>query len=69
MDKHFIYCEIMLKKLEDALHTSSSDKSTFEQSDILVIGHLCGVYGYKNCLQKVDHIHVKEMFGTIRVYY
>ena len=38
-------CERVLQRLEDARLTFSGEKSAFGQSEIMVVGHLCGPYG------------------------
>jgi hypothetical protein len=42
---HISDCEKVLQRLEDARLTFSGEKSAFGQSEILVVGHLCGLYG------------------------
>ena len=46
----------MLQRLEDARLTFSREKSAFGQSEIMVVGHLCGPYGRKPSPAKVEAI-------------
>ena len=45
--EHIKVCEKVLQKLEDANLTLSGEKSAFGQPEVLVVGHLCGAYGWK----------------------
>jgi hypothetical protein len=53
---HIDDCEKVLQRLEDARLTFSGEKSAFGQSEILVVGHLCGPYGRKPSPSKVEAI-------------
>jgi hypothetical protein len=53
---HMDDCEKVLQRLEDARLTFSGEKSAFGQSEILVVGHLCGPYGRKPSPTKVEAI-------------
>jgi hypothetical protein len=53
---HIDDCEKVLQKLEDARLTFSGEKSAFGQSEIMVVGHLCGLYGRKPSPAKVEAI-------------
>jgi hypothetical protein len=53
---HIEDCEKVLRKLEDARLTFSREKSAFGQSEIMVVGHLCGPYGQKPSPVKVKVI-------------
>jgi hypothetical protein len=57
---HVDDCEKVLQKLEDARLTFSGEKSAFGQSEIMVVGHLCGLYGWKPSLAKVEAISVMK---------
>ena len=46
----------MLEKLEDANLMFSGEKFAFGQPEMLVVGHLCGSYGRKQSLSKVNAI-------------
>jgi hypothetical protein len=46
----------VLQKLEDARLTFSGEKSAFGQSEIMVVGHLCRLYGQKPSPAKVEAI-------------
>ena len=56
MIDHIKYCEKVLHKLEDANLTLSGEKYAFGQLEVLVVGHLCGLYGRKPSPTKVDVI-------------
>ena len=49
---HIEDCERVLQRLEDARLTFSGEKSAFGQSEIMVVGHLCGPYGRKPSRQR-----------------
>ena len=49
-------CENILERLECARLTFYGEKSAFEQSEILVIGHLCGPFSRKPSPTKVEAI-------------
>jgi hypothetical protein len=53
---HIDDCEKVLQRLEDARLTFFGEKSAFGQSEILVVGHLCGPYGRKPSPTKVEAI-------------
>jgi hypothetical protein len=53
---HIDDCEKVLQRLEDARLTFSGEKSAFGQSEILVVGHLCGPCGRKPSPTKVEAI-------------
>jgi hypothetical protein len=53
---HINDCEKVLQRVEDARLTFSREKSAFVQSEILVVGHLCGPYGRKPSQTKVEAI-------------
>ena len=53
---HIRDCEIVLRKLEDVGLMLSAEKSAFGKKEILVVGHLCGPYGWKRSLAKVEVI-------------
>ena len=53
---HIANFERILERLEGAWPTFSGEKSTFRQSEILVVCHLCGSYGRKPSLAKVEAI-------------
>ena len=42
---HIDECEKVLQRLEDVRLSFSGEKSVFGQSEIMVVGHLCGPYG------------------------
>jgi hypothetical protein len=56
MATHIDEYEKVLRKLEDARLTFSGEKSAFGQSEIMVVGHLCGPYGRKPSPAKVEAI-------------
>jgi hypothetical protein len=53
---HVDDCEKVLLRLEDARLTFSGEKSAFKQSEIMVVGQLCGPYGWKPSPTKVEAI-------------
>ena len=53
---HVTDYEMILQKLERACLTFLGEKLTFVQSEILVVGHLCGSYGRKPSAVKVEAI-------------
>ena len=53
---HISVCEKILQRLEGAQLTFSREKSAFGQLEILVVDHLCGPYGRKPSLEKVEAI-------------
>ena len=53
---HINDCEKILERLEGARVTFSGEISSFWQSEILVVGHLCGPYGRKPSPTKVEAI-------------
>ena len=53
---HIDDCEKVLQRLEGARLTFSGEKSAFGQSEIMVVGHLCGPYGRKPSPAKVEAI-------------
>ena len=53
---HINDCEKVLQRLEDVRLTFSGEKSAFGQSEIMVVGHLCGPYGRKPSPAKVEAI-------------
>ena len=53
---HIDDCEKVLRRLEDARLTFSGEKSAFGQSEIMVVGHLCGPYRRKPSPTKVEAI-------------
>jgi hypothetical protein len=57
---HIIDCERVLQSLEQAHLTLSGEKSAFGKREILVVGHLCGHYGRKPSLVKVDAIQTMK---------
>jgi hypothetical protein len=57
---HIRDCEKVLQRLEEAQLTLSGEKSMFGQREILVVGHLCGPYGRKLSLAKVDAIQAMK---------
>ena len=57
---HINDCEMVLERLEGARITFSGEKSAFGQSEILVVSHLCGPYGWKPSLTKVEEISVMK---------
>ena len=63
---HISDCEKILHRLESARLIFSEEKSTFGQPEILVVGHLCGSYGRKPSLAKVEATSsMKEECGSI----
>ena len=63
---HICDCEKVLKKVEGARLTFSGEKSAFGQSEIMVVGHLCGPYGRKPSPAKVEDISaMKENCKTV----
>jgi hypothetical protein len=56
VEAHIDDCEKVLQRLEDARLTFSGEKSAFGQSEILVVGHLCGPYGRKLSPTRVEAI-------------
>jgi hypothetical protein len=63
---HIADCEKVLRGLEDANLTFSGEKSAFGQPEILVVGHLCGVFGRKPSPTKVDAIQAMKEECTTR---
>ena len=72
---HIDDCERVLQRLENTRLTFSREKSVFGQSEIMVVGHLCGPYGRKPSPTKVevisamrhDYSSVTEVLGSMRV--
>ena len=60
MTTHIDDCEKVLQRLEGARLTFSGEKSAFGQSEIMVVGHLCGPYGRKPSPAKVEAISVMK---------
>ena len=56
MATHIDDCEKVLQKLQGARLTFSGENSAFGQSEIMVVGHLCGPYGRKPSPAKVEAI-------------
>ena len=56
MSTHIDDCEKVLQRLEGVRLTFSREKSAFGQSEIMVVGHLCGPYGQKPSPAKVEAI-------------
>ena len=56
MVTHIDDCEKVLQRLEGARITFSGEKLAFGQSEIMVVGHLCGPYGRKPSSAKVEAI-------------
>ena len=70
----------VLQRLEGARLTFSGEKSAFGQSEIMVFRHLCGPYGQKSSLAKVEAIsmmkedcrsvtEVRRFLGACAFYY
>ena len=57
---HIADCEDILKNLEEEHLTISGEKSSFGRSEVQIVGHLCGPYGRKPDLAKVDGINAIE---------
>jgi hypothetical protein len=57
---HIHDCEKVLRSLEAAHLTLSGEKSVFGQEEILVVGHLCGPYGRRPSLAKVNAIQAMK---------
>jgi hypothetical protein len=57
---HICDCEKVLRKLEDIHLTLSGENSAFGQEEILVVGHLCGAYGRRLSLAKIDAIQAMK---------
>ena len=63
---HISDCEKILQRLKGTQLTFSGEKSAFEQQEILLVGHLCGSYGRKPSLAKVEATSsMKEECGSI----
>ena len=58
--EHIGDCEKVLQRLESARLTFFGEKSAFGQSEIMVVGHLCGPYGRKPSPAKVEAISVMK---------
>ena len=56
MTTHIDDCEKVLQRLKGTRLTFSGEKSAFGQSEIMVVGHLCGPYGWKPSPAKVEAI-------------
>ena len=56
VDDHIGDCEKVLQRMEGTRLTFSGEKSAFGQSEIMVVRHLCGPYGWKPSLVKVEAI-------------
>ena len=64
---HISNCEKILQRVEGGWLTFFREKSAFGQSDILVVGHLCGPYGRKPPLAKVEAIStMKEECRSVK---
>ena len=57
---HIFDCEKILQRLEGARLTFSGEKSAFGQPEILVVVHLCGSYGLKPSLTKVEAMSARK---------
>ena len=57
---HIHNCEKVLQRLERARLAFSEEKSAFGQSEIMVIGHLCGPFGRKPSSEMVETISVMK---------
>ena len=65
---HIVDCEKILTRLEEVHLTLSGAKSMFGVKEVLVVGHLCGPYGRKPSMEKVDAIQrMKECANTTEV--
>ena len=63
---HIFEYEKILQRLEGARLTFYGEKSAFEQSEILVVGHLCGPYGQNPSPAKLEVISaMKEECGSV----
>ena len=62
---HIADVERILERLEEVDLTLSIDKSRFGVDEIVVVGHLCGRYGRKPNLEKVDAIARMKACGSI----
>lgn len=66
--EHIVDCERILSRLEEVHLTLSGAKSMFGVREVLVVGHLCGPYGRKPSMEKVDAIQrMKECVNTTEV--
>ena len=61
---HIDECEKVLQRLEGARLTFFGEKSTFGQSEIIVVRHLCGPYGRKPSPAKVEAISAMKQDCT-----
>jgi hypothetical protein len=67
---HINNCEKVLQRLEDVRLTFSGEKSAFGQSEILVVRHLCGPYGWKPSPTKVEAIFaIRRFLGACAFYH
>lgn len=65
---HIADCEKILTRLEEVHLTLSGAKSMFGVEEIMVVGHMCGAYGRKPSMEKVDAIQrMKECANTTEV--
>jgi hypothetical protein len=62
---HIKDVEKILNRLEEVDLTLSIEKSKFGFGEILVVGHLCGIYGRKPNPEKVDAISRMKPCGSI----
>ena len=65
---HIVDCDKILTRLEEVHLTLSGAKSMFGVKEVLVVGHMCGPYGRKPSMEKVDAIQrMKECANTTEV--
>lgn len=65
---HISDCDKILTRLEEVHLTLSGVKSMFGVEEIMVVGHMCGAYGRKPSMEKVDAIQkMKECANTTEV--
>lgn len=65
---HIVDCNKILKRLEEVHLTMSGTKSMFGLKEVLVVGHICGLYERKSSMEKVDAIQrMTECANTMKV--
>lgn len=62
---HIVECDKILTRLEEVHLILSGAKSMFGVKEVLVVGYMCGSYGHKPSVEKVDAIQrMKDCTNT-----
>ena len=66
MADHVDDCKKVLQRLEGVRLTFSGERSAFKQSEIMVVGQICGPYDQKPSLAKVEAIFaMKQDYNSV----